>query len=31
MSLDRKTLALYALPAAGITAMHWLVMISTLR
>ena len=31
MHLDRKTLSLYALPAAGITAMHWLVMIYLLK
>ncbi len=31
MALDRKTLSLYALPGAGITAMQWLVMIYLLK
>ncbi len=30
-SLPRTTLALYALPSAGLTAMHWLVLIYLLK
>jgi GPH family glycoside/pentoside/hexuronide:cation symporter len=31
MSLSRRTLALYAMPVAGLTAMHWLVLMYLLK
>lgn len=31
MSLARRTLALYAMPVAGLTAMHWLVLMYLLK